>query len=371
MAHDLANAEDHRVLREVPEEARRSHDPSVRRRAARAVARILDADDTPLLHAIEDDDDEVAAWAAYGLGESCKGAEDRHGRALATRLASLDPASPLRAWMRGSPFSERSGAVAVKALRKRYDGGFVAGRTSRRRHMRLGMLRLTGPSCRSTLRRRFSMPRAISAARHFTLYAFGRMEGAPEKEVRARLIAAAQASLDRPGPTRIFAVRALGHAATPDAVAPLARVLASGAFTPPERAEAAHALGRLRKAGQAALVDALVALVPERMAEATSGDDYGVWLAVVGALGSDPPKSAETALWAMARREPSSPSPPVVRRTSVIRCAAAVHLARVAWDADVLRGCDVGDGEAGENARPECSRASNRSRSRVGPLGVT
>jgi cyclophilin family peptidyl-prolyl cis-trans isomerase len=38
-------------------------------------------------------------------------------------------------------------------------------------------------------------------------------------------------------------------------------------------------------------------------------------------------------------------------RASALRCAAASRLARGAWDAEVLRGCDLGDGEAGERAR--------------------
>src|SRR6185312_12151697 len=88
----IARAEDDRRAAAVPADAQRSHDPAVRRAAARAYARILDADDAPLLRALGDDDPEVVAWAAYGLGEGCHGREDAHVRALGARLASLAPA---------------------------------------------------------------------------------------------------------------------------------------------------------------------------------------------------------------------------------------------------------------------------------------
>ncbi|MGH7294059.1 MAG: HEAT repeat domain-containing protein, partial [Polyangiaceae bacterium] len=89
----LARAEDQRLAKDVTAGAERDHDPAVRRRAARALARILDADDTPLLAALSDDDDEVVAWAAYGLAESCRSHEEAHVRALAARLASLRSSS--------------------------------------------------------------------------------------------------------------------------------------------------------------------------------------------------------------------------------------------------------------------------------------
>ncbi len=90
----IERAEDARRAKDVPVEATTSHDPAIRRRAARAFARILDADDAPLLRALDDDDDQVMAWGAYGLGESCRGKEDAHVAALAARLVSLDPARP-------------------------------------------------------------------------------------------------------------------------------------------------------------------------------------------------------------------------------------------------------------------------------------
>jgi cyclophilin family peptidyl-prolyl cis-trans isomerase len=159
-------------------------------------------------------------------------------------------------------------------------------------------------------------------------------------------------------------VRALGHAGG-DGADDLGRALVSPDFTPPERAEAARALAKLHTAGQASLADVLATLTsrplvvkggvltttPDRI-EDVGGDDFGVMLAAVQAVADDPPKKAETALWALTRLEAAPGAPAfLARRASQLRCAAAGKLARAAWDSDVLRGCDMADGEAGENAR--------------------
>jgi cyclophilin family peptidyl-prolyl cis-trans isomerase len=69
-------------------------------------------------------------------------------------------------------------------------------------------------------------------------------------------------------------------------------------------------------------------------------------------LADTPPKTAEGTLWTIARLElPPESTAPVARRVSALRCAAAEKLARGAWDSDVLVGCDLADGEAGERAR--------------------
>jgi cyclophilin family peptidyl-prolyl cis-trans isomerase len=130
-------------------------------------------------------------------------------------------------------------------------------------------------------------------------------------------------------------------------------VLSSSDFTAPERAEAARGLGRLHKAGRAALADALGAIVPASAA-ALASDDFGVLSAAVEAMGDQPSKSEAAPLWALTRLEPdasATASLSVARRASQLRCAAAAKLALRGWDSDVLRGCDVADGEAGEQAR--------------------
>jgi cyclophilin family peptidyl-prolyl cis-trans isomerase/uncharacterized SAM-binding protein YcdF (DUF218 family) len=342
----VEKAEDRRRSRDIPSDVQRSHDPSLRRAAARARARILD-DDAPLLRALDDDDDEVVAWASYGLGESCKGHEATHVRALASRLASSPRGRPsrhamlralgrcggdasdqtLRAWLRRGGDTADAAAFAL--------GDVAAQRGS-----------LSIESSGALLEAAQSSPPLPAA-----LYPFGRTEGGAGEDLAPRLLTAARAALDQRGPERIFAVRALGRSGEADAATDLARVLDSADFSAPERVEAAHGLSRLHKAGQAALADSVAPLVPAR-AEDLAGDGFGALMAAVEAIGDDPPKKAVAALWAIARLDPPAGAPAtIVRRTSAARCAAAAKLARGAWDSDVLRACDVGDGEAGERAR--------------------
>jgi cyclophilin family peptidyl-prolyl cis-trans isomerase len=351
----IARAEDQRRAGDVPREAQDHHDPVVRRAAARAFARILDAEDTPLLRALEDDDPETVAWGGYGLGESCRGREDAHVRALAARAASFaaqpladgalepvatlvraigrcggDQAEPaLRAWLRAGGRASEAAAYAL---------GDVAARAG-----------LAIESSSALLGASLATPPLAAA-----LYAFGRGEGVAPEGISARLVAAARGALARPGPERIFAVRALGRAGDPHAADDLSRVLSSDEYTPAERVEAAHALGRLQKPGQVALADALGVLAGDGAAieGALSGDRFSVTLAALATAGDDLTARSPTALWALARLDPGpGAAPPRVRRASALRCAAAEKLARGAWDSDVLHGCDLGDGEAGERAR--------------------
>jgi cyclophilin family peptidyl-prolyl cis-trans isomerase len=95
----------------------------------------------------------------------------------------------------------------------------------------------------------------------------------------------------------------------------------------------------------------MAAILPED-AGALPGDDFGVLLAAVGALGDDPPKDAAPLLAKIARLAvPPGASPPTVRRAASLRCAAAASLAKGAWDSGLITACDPGDGEASERAR--------------------
>lgn len=343
----IDRAEDRRRAKDIPPDLQRNHDAPIRRAAARARARILDGDDAPLLRALEDDDDEVVSWASYGLGESCKGHEVTHVRALAARLASSRRPHPsqaaiiralgrcggdasdqtLRAWLR------RGGDTAEAAA---YALGEVAGLRGS----------LSIESSAALLEAAQGSPPLPAA-----LYPFGRTDSGAGDELGPRLVTAALAALDHQGPGRIFAVRALGRSGETDAATELARVLDAGDFSPPERAEAAHGLARLRKAGQVALADALAQLVPSK-AEGLAGDGFGTLMAALEAVGDDPPKRTATALWAVARLDPPAGAPAMLlRRASAARCVAAAKLALGAWDSDVLRTCDVSDGESGERAR--------------------
>jgi cyclophilin family peptidyl-prolyl cis-trans isomerase len=342
----------------VPAEAQRSHDAAVRRLAARGFARILDPDDRPLLRALEDSDEEVVAWAAYGLGESCKGKEDAHVRAIAARLSSFGVARPdasvatpepvanliralgrcggdaaeqtLRAWLRRSGVPPESLEQAAFAL------GDIASRR--------GSLSLV--SAGALLDAAEGDP-PLDAA----LYAFGRIDLGGDDAFEPRVVAAARAALGRAGPARVFALRALGRTKDAGIAGDLARVLGSHDATAPERVEAARALGRLGAAGQSALAAALGALTPDD-ASGLAGDEYGVLTAAVGAVADEAVRDAATTLGRLARLPAKDgAAAPILRRASALRCAAAARLARGASEADVIRACDLADGEAGERAR--------------------
>jgi cyclophilin family peptidyl-prolyl cis-trans isomerase len=368
----VARAEDRRRANEVPADALRSHEVVVRRRAIRALARILDGGDAPVLRALADADSEVVAWAGYGLGESCRGREEVHVKALAARLVSLDPPGAARgpSFSFGSALFERAGPVdphvaILRALGR--CGGDVAEQTLRAWLRSADAAATAEPAAyalgdvaakrgslslesASALLEAAERPAPVDGA----LYAFGRAELSAREDIMPRLLSAARAALGRPGPSRFFAVRALGRAGA-EGAGDLARVLSSADFTAAERGEAARALGRLHKAGQEALGDALAAIVQAReasFAETVAGDLFGVLLTATDAVEDDAPKKTEGALWALARwSPPAGASAPLVRRASALRCTAAQKLSRAAWESDLLAACDLGDGEAGERAR--------------------
>ncbi|HEY3666607.1 MAG TPA: HEAT repeat domain-containing protein, partial [Polyangiaceae bacterium] len=89
----LLAAEQDRDSAAIGGEALSSRDVTVRRTAARALARIADARAIELLPlALADEDAQVISWAAYGLGYGCRGHEAKVVHALIARAASLSNA---------------------------------------------------------------------------------------------------------------------------------------------------------------------------------------------------------------------------------------------------------------------------------------
>ena len=355
VASAIEVAEDLRRGGDIPSSVQSEREPATRRRAARAFARILGPDDGPLLRALDDDDDETVAWAGFGLGQSCKGREDAHVRALASRLATLgsrargallDPRSAIT-----RALGQCGGDAAEQTLRALLREGWTNAQDREAVAYALGDLAakrgsISAESASALLDAAMQTP-PLDAA----LYPFGRVDGWADSALEGRLIDAVRSALARPGPLRIFAVRALGRCGQGSVALDLGRVLSSSDFTTAERAEAARSLGRLRDAGQSVLAQSLSVLWSAR--PETDGL-FGVVLTAIGALAPAPPRGAEATLWTMARAElPSGASPAALRRLSALRCAAAEKLARGAWASDILLGCDLADGEAGQRARLE------------------
>jgi cyclophilin family peptidyl-prolyl cis-trans isomerase len=376
----LARAEDLRRAGDVAERARVSHDVALRRAAARALARIADAESAErLLRALEDEDGVTVAWGAYGVGATCKGHEEASVRALAARAASFgdeprgagaDPAGELSDG--GSPRDQvdartaiaralgRCGGVTAEAVLtswvRRRDAfasaaAYALGDVAARRGG------LGEDTVRALLEAAAPGPVTpglpASPAVEAALYPFARLERVADA-FAPQVARAALAMLHARGLARSFAVRALGRTG-PGAARDVARIAVDRSFSPAERSDAARALRLMDDDGHAAALDALVQLVPGKDAFEllrVGGDDYGVLASLVAALGTDVPKRAEPALFALASlTAPGSPPPSLARRLAELRCGAAATLAKGAYDSDVLKHCDVESSEAYERAR--------------------
>jgi len=351
----LREAEQRRAASLVGEPDLSDRAAIVRRRAARALARIAnDASRPQLLRLLADEDPEVIEWAAYGLGFRCTDQKEETVAALVARAISLsddsalDPAiaaisravgrcaaqtseATLVAWLDGTPV--RAGAAAL-AL------GDLAQRTKRLREDTL--VALLGKAAGGV-----SAPPLPEA-----LYPVFRLENVAPS-VQARLAEVASQRLGEAGPFRIFAVRALGRAQSAG-LPGLERVLIGGdlSFTMPERVEAVRAALRLGAAGHILLTKTLKKLPSKGDAIAHADVDTAVLLALLAALRETTAIVPELrALAAVAA--PADATPRQKRIVSLVRCAAAT-LVVVDNPADpLLVACDPENGWVGKRARAE------------------
>lgn len=358
---DIKRAEDRRRAADVPRDARSSADVRVRREAAKALARIADpsAADALVLQ-LADEDDEVVTWAAYGLGASCKGRDEGHVRALAARMVSLrgrtsPPSGPLFGPL-----------VAIARAVGRCGGSFAEellvawakgrGNEADKELARAAVLGLGDLASKKKELGEPAQTALLAAAEDGTSdMAFYGLSRAPVAEMlKPRLLAAARVAAGKPGDARIFAVRALGRAGK-DAVPDLSGLVSSTDVGPVERAEAARTLGTLGEPGQAAAAELLGKLVPDKDPFAITllgGATYAILGSLLGALGDAAPKRAEPALNALANLEaPGEPPASLARRIQDLRCLAAGHLARGAFDAEILKKCAPVGSYAAQRAR--------------------
>jgi cyclophilin family peptidyl-prolyl cis-trans isomerase len=371
---ELDRAEDMRRAKDIPALALSNDDPDLRRRAARALARILDADDSELLLALEDEDDETVAWAAFGLGESCRDQQDTHVRALAARLPSFDPSDrrvrpidALRSLLRAlgrcaSVAAERT--LAAWLAKHRHSEPFAEEAA-----YALGDVAVARGSLDSETVDVLLDGSEDTAPLDATLYPFGRAEvgmGSRQKELLGRV---ARAALARPSPSRIFAVRALVHLGT-DAIVDLSRILTGDAYSPAERSEAARALARLERPGIEALEVAFASMVPLSV-DAVSPGAIGVLLAALQGIPPGESNPADSALRALASLPVAEgASAPLRSHAAALRCGAAAKFAT--WDSESIRHCDLGDGTRGKLARLEVlGRTPLRGASRDAWLALT
>ncbi len=354
----IALAEDARRAGDISDELRTNHDVRVRRRAAEALARIADdASRSGIERALEDDDAETVAWGAYGLGQTCRGHEDAHVRALGARAVSLElrdggveVVDPRLAIERA--LGRCGGEVAEKMLVGLMKRGGVEGAAFALGDVAAKRNALSDETMAALLDA--AKGGGGSAPSDAALYPFARMKHLHGDAVE-HLLGVARTALSRESDERIFVVRALA-AAGELAASDLMRVVEDHAYSPAERAEAARALGQMGHDGVSAAAEALVFVVPDKddaVALGTlGGDELGVMTTLLAAFGGDAPSKADKSLFALAHlAPPPGAAPPFARRLATLRCTAAQLLARGSYEADVLAQCDDASSESSERAR--------------------
>jgi cyclophilin family peptidyl-prolyl cis-trans isomerase len=358
--------EDRRIVGGVTEDDVGSHDVAIRRRAARALARLGGASSLPpLFTALSDEDPEVVAWAAYGLGYACRtevSSADDIVKALATRAAAL-PVMLLGA-ASGPPPARHDDALDPEFAVTRGIGRcatdeaekiletWLAGPRPRASYAALALGDIA--SKKKSLAQPTQLALLTAAASGIStpalaeaLHPFGRFDH-PLSSATDRLLEVAVARLAEQGPARIFAIRALSRAGR-GAATELARVLThADSFNPAERAEAARGLGRLGDDGQRSLGEALVAIAPARdplglAALATSA--YGPLLVALQTLTKPDLPGVKKLLYDLATLAvPNGAPATLARRAVVLRCRAASLLVNGLAEDPLLLKCDPEEG---------------------------
>lgn len=351
----IARAEDQRRASDIGEPAITSHDVVVRRRAARALARIADeASEAGLLRALSDEDPEVAAWGAYGLGFSCRDKASAHVAALSARAASI-PDAPAA----GSGLDVRTaiaralgkcgGTTAEKMLTAWVRGHDAWSEPATYGLGDIGNHRGTLDDETVTALLDAAGPAANGQPVASALYPFSRIPHTADA-FAPRVLEALRGTLAKPSPARIFSVRALARIG-PAAAGDLSRIAADPSFTNAERGEAVRGLGQLGLPGKQGAADALAKITASGdLGAKVFSDEFVLIDTLVVDLGTDPPSEATKPLQRLAALTTSDPSHAKIVRVTTITCDAAAELANKAFEADVLTRCAPPGSEARDRA---------------------
>jgi len=325
-------AADRRHSGGVPIALASAGDPAARRVAARALAQIGDAVAVERLgRSLSDDDPEVVAWSAYGLGLPCDldpdlAREDRAKivRAIVARAASLE--------VRGTSALDPWSAMAWSLGRC---GGLDASRElarwlrvpERARSAAWALGAIAGRDRGLEDDVAAALLDAAKAGVDDALFPFGRGDWS-SRPPTAGLAAAARMRLA--GSSRVFAIRALGRAdgAKPEEL----RALVTDAATPEaERVEALRALHRMGPKGDAEIAAFATRNAPtdEARTNALTGRGFGSVRVAIELLGErDPTKTTTSSLRAFVSKAPiaAAASATIARRLATLRCLAASAL---------------------------------------------
>ena len=345
----LFAAEQRRDAAAIGREALSSREVMLRRGAARALSRIADAPAVELLTlALSDEDAEVSAWAAYGLGYACHGREAKTVRALVARAASLPgdaPSAPSSTPALASPVEAISDALgrcagtdAEGTLR-----AWLRGPSGRAEAAALGLGRIasqTGKLEDPTLVALLDAADRAPDARQNALFPLTRLASFNvSTQDRARSIALRLATRGK-GPSAEFAVRVLSRTGDTGSAA-LATLLTNMQLAPELRAEAARELNVLGGAGQHALWSAFDnAQISAPSDPEMSGEAYGPFTALLEAL-KPPILSSGAKLQSLADLPLGGPGLETLTRRKVhVRCTAAALLAGSNFQNARLLACD-------------------------------
>ena len=341
----IQSAELRRDSQAIVDDDLTSRDPALRRAAARALARIADTRAAELLtRVLADEDLEVAAWAAFGLGQTCEGREAPTIRRLVARSASLSVARNVAPAPRIKPEFAIADALA-RCGTALAEHGLRAQLEQTQEVAELAARALGKLASRHQKLEDASQVALLDAASRgertldYALFAFSRLP-LLEDGVKQRLTQVAEQAIAAGGLRRSFAIRALGSAG-PAAADPLSRVLLDAHVPAPERADAARQLARLGTSGQRALGAALERLLgPEDLNPgALMTERFGVLLTALASLQES--RGAKAALERLSEQPIPEQAPrPLVRRLVELRCQAARLLAGGASLAKRLLACD-------------------------------
>jgi hypothetical protein len=359
----LLESEQRRASNAIAEEDLENLSIEIRRAAVRALARIADARSRErLLKSLADEDPEVVAFSAYGLGYACRGHESDIVARLSLRAASLlaegarpkAPPSPVVPPLEAiaDAVARCSGADAERALRAFLSGDRALARAAA---IALGSLatrrgRLEDESVVALLDAASAKP-ALEEA----LYPFSRTAGLGET-ARERLLGVVRATLSASTSAsgRSFALRALG--ATGEAGAKeLGQRLNDPKTAVSDRADAARTLARVSgkaKGELHAAAEKLFAAAESTSKERLESAEYGVLESVLYGLSAPQPESAWLSRLAAL---PLSPASSTLNRRSVrLRCRAASLVANPRKANPALDTCDPDPkGRIGRLARLE------------------
>ncbi len=347
----LLEAEQRRASAAITADDLRHLDVKVRRAAARALSRIADARAVELLSkSLADEDPEVVAFSAYGLGYACHGHERAVVPRLSLRAASLlathDAAPAAKPAALAAPLDAVMEALARCATSDAEHGlralVVARGAASASAALALGTLasrrgRLEDATVVALLDAASKKPRLEQA-----LYPFSRSAGLGDM-ARERLLGVARAALaSRTTPLGTsFALRALG--ATGDEGAPdLAALVLDAKLPAPMRADAARTLARGSEEARkelARVAETLFAKEDSTSAARLSSGEFAVFESVLSGLGARLPDSAWlTRLSALPLPEP--PDAVLARRVVRLRCLAASLTANPRKANPALDACD-------------------------------